>query len=369
TKVTAYGSYSLFGRENTLESNTFRRNLATPRNGFTTVDDIRENDANTDNLNHRFDFNLEYKIDTLNYLKVTPRISFSTTDSRQLSDFRLLRNDTLSSNGLSTDINSSRSPNLGADFLYNHRFAGTRRNLSVSAFFNTSATKSDQDFLNESLEYSYSPIETATELYQRQLIGNDNTSNNININTSFIEPLSKTKSLEFNYEYGYNKISNTRTVLSSTNASVEPLFDSRLSNEYDYSFSTNRLGLNYRVREEKYNYTLGINAQPTVLKGQNVSKGIDTEQKNFNIIPSARFVYKFTKQEQFDVNYWGRNNQPNFFQLQPISDNSNLQNVVTGNPDLKPEFIHSVNAQYKKSDWEKGQLLTLEASYNQTENK
>jgi len=370
TKVTAYGSYSLFGRENILESNTFRRNLATPRNGNVTIDDIREINAETDNLNHRFDFNLEYKIDTLNYLKVTPRVSFSTTDSRQISDFRLLRNDSLSSDGLSTDINSSRSPNLGADFLYNHKFAGTKRNLSVSAFFNTSATKSDQDFLNESLEYSYNPIETATELYQRQLIGNDNTSNNVNINTSFIEPLTKTKSLEFNYEYGYNKISNNRTVLNADFPNSNPVINNDLSNEYDYSFATNRIGLNYRVREEKYNYTFGLGLQPSVLKGD--SPDTDTppvRNTALNIFPAARFQYKFSKSKEFNINYNGRSNQPSYNQLQPVVDNSNPQFPVIGNSELDAEFTNRINLRFNNSNITSGTNFFSNVNFNFTKDK
>jgi hypothetical protein len=87
------------------------------------------------------------------------------------------------------------------------------------------------------------------------------------------------------------------------------------------------------------------------------------------VIPSARLSYKFSNQESFDINYWGRNNQPGFFQLQPISDNSNLQNVVTGNPNLDPEFIHSINAHYKQSDWNAGHVLFANMAYDKTNNK
>jgi hypothetical protein len=80
-------------------------------------------------------------------------------------------------------------------------------------------------------------------------------------------------------------------------------------------------------------------------------------------------VYKFSKQQALQVNYWGRNNQPSFLQLQPITDNSNLQNTLTGNPDLKPEFIHYLNAKYNQSDWNMGHVLHANLSFNKTQDK
>jgi outer membrane receptor protein involved in Fe transport len=80
-------------------------------------------------------------------------------------------------------------------------------------------------------------------------------------------------------------------------------------------------------------------------------------------------VYNFSKQQSLNVNYWGRNNQPGFLQLQPITDNSNLQNTITGNPDLKPEFVHSFNARYNQSDWNMGHVLYANLSLSQTQDK
>jgi hypothetical protein len=149
----------------------------------------------------------------------------------------------------------------------------------------------------------------------------------------------------------------------------DQIFNPDLSNIYDYQFITNRIGMNYRYIGEKLNYTVGVNGQPAVLRGQNLSKDVTTINRTFNVIPSARLSYKFSNQESFDINYWGRNNQPGFFQLQPISDNSNLQNVVTGNPNLHPEFIHSINAHYKQSDWNAGHVLFANMAYDKTNNK
>lgn len=368
-KVTAYGSYSIFGRNNTLESSSLQQNLASEKNGYTTIDDGKETDSKSKNLNHRFDFNIEYKIDSLNYLKVTPRVTFSTTDKTEDGKFSILNNGDLSSDGKYLDLNDSKNPNLGADILYNHRFARTTRNLSLSAYMNTSSSNSNQDYLNRSIKYGNDPITAAQNLYQKQLIENDNTSNNININTSYIEPLSKTKSLEFNYEYGYNKINNDRNVLESKIETDAPAFNADLSNDYKYSFITNRVGLNYRVKQDKISYTLGMGVQPSVLKGESAGKNLYTRNTAFNIYPSARFQYKFSRSKEFNINYNGRSNLPSYNQIQPVVDRSNIQYPVVGNPNLDAEFTNNVNIRFNNSNITSGNTFFTNFNANFTRDK
>lgn len=365
-KVTAYGSYSFFNRNNEVQSSTFQTIFGRDDEQTPTIDDIRETNSESTNLNHRFDFNIEYKIDTLNYLKLTPRVSFSTSDRTENGGFEILRNDIRSSIGDYIDITDSRTPNFGADVLYNHKFAGSTRNLSISAYLNTSTSKNSQDYLNQSLEYN-DPIPAAESLYRKQLIDNDNSSNNVNINTSFIEPLSKTQSLEFNYEYGFNKIDNNRTVFESNDEFVNPTINTTLSNDYVYSFTTNRIGLNYRVRQEKYNYTLGMGVQPSVLKGES---SIGTIRNSaVNIFPSARFQYKFSKTREFNVNYNGRSNQPSYNQLQPVINNANPQYITIGNPGLDAEFTNRINLRYNSSDVASGRSFFSNMNLNFTKDK
>ena len=45
------------------------------------------------------------------------------------------------------------------------------------------------------------------------------------------------------------------------------------------------------------------------------------------------------------MNYSSATNQPSISQLQPVPDNSNSLNIRTGNPDLKPEYNHTLQAQ------------------------
>ncbi|RYE11522.1 MAG: hypothetical protein EOP44_01255, partial [Sphingobacteriaceae bacterium] len=77
----------------------------------------------------------------------------------------------------------------------------------------------------------------------------------------------------------------------------------------------------------------------------------------------------FSRSHSFTLNYDGSNAQPGLAQLQPIRDSSNLQNIVVGNPYLKPSFTNRLNLQYNQFDIASGNSLFTSVSFNETQNQ
>lgn len=351
--------YNFSNRKNTTFSKTISQNFL---ESFTRLENS-ESDNYSDNYSHNFSGNLIYKPDTLNFLKISPRFSHNLNNSDNTSFTDVIQPDLTSIRNNLSGTNSMNA-NLGTYIYYNHRFAKKGRNMSFNGNFNFSNGDNDRNVFND---YLIKQAGGDSTRIQSQLIANSNNNSSLWSNVTYMEPLWKKNFIEFSYSHSR---SNTRTDrITNDIISGNQVFNSDLSNDYEYQFYTHRFGANYRYIADKFNYTLGLNAQPAILKGQNLSRGINTENRTFNFIPSARMVYKFSKQQALNVNYWGRNNQPGFLQLQPIADNSNLQNIVTGNPNLKPEFVHTFNAKYNQSDWNMGHVLYANFSYNQTNDK
>lgn len=190
-----------------------------------------------------------------------------------------------------------------------------------------------------------------------------------NFRTSYTEPLGKTIFLELNYAWNRSGAKTLRDVND-----VDPYTDLETdnfqqSNNYRYTFTTNRIGLNLRSVKKKYNYTVGLLAQPSSLHGLDIGRNISSEKKNFNFIPTARFVYNFAKSHSLSLNYDGNGNEPNFQQLQPVRDSSNLNNIIIGNPNLNSEFTNRFRINYRKSDNSRGNSMFANFSFNQTQNK
>ncbi|NRF41893.1 TonB-dependent receptor [Pedobacter foliorum] len=358
-KLSANASYNFDNSKNNTSSTAHTQNFL---DSYTRLENSRNDNLNK-RFNHDFNGNVEYKPDTMNFFKATPQISYNTNAGSNTGFSAITQND-LVTNRNSNNSNTSSNLFLKVNLFYNHKFAKKGRNFSYWGGGNYS---NGDNFNNVSNDYLISEGGVDSTRLQNQLNNQNNNNLGLYSGFSYMEPLWNKTFIELNYNFSRSATSNirdTRDVVSG-----EEVFNPDLSNNYNYQFITNKVGVNYRYIGDKLNYTLGVNGQPAVLRGQNLSKDVSTMQKTFNIIPSARMVYKFSNQESFEFNYWGRSNQPGFFQLQPIADNSNLQNVIIGNPNLKPEFVNSINARYKQSDWNKGHMLSAGISYNQTGDK
>ncbi|WP_017260099.1 outer membrane beta-barrel protein [Pedobacter arcticus] len=357
SKITAYGSYSFSNKDNTISSKSLQ-DILTQDNTFY---NNNFNNAGSVSNGHRIDFNFEYKIDSLNYLKISPKISYSKNKGDTFTNFDINTQDIVSK-GTSQEFNNYTKPNYGTDILYNHRFGAKARNLSLNASLNSSSNSQNQDYLYNSNDNTPNG---QIDSYQKQLIFGDNKNNNVELKVSYQEPITSTKNLEFNYTYGFARADNDRTVESTKVDGGTPVFDPLQSNQYQFDYITNKFGLNYRVNEKKYNYNVGFSAQPSVLKSNtNVADKSET-----NLFPNARFSYKFSKTRELSFTYDGRSNQPDYSQLQPITDQSNKSVYVTGNPDLRPEFSNSMRLRYANFDFATSNVLFASISYSSTNNK
>ena len=364
TKLSSYGNYSYSDRNNDvlsdqLQQNNFQSSL---------ISTDQTSVKNLINDNHRFNWNLEYKPDSMNFIKFSPSFSYSGTTDAGSSSYIQSDNNRLSSDGTSVNNTVSRNPNFGANILLNHRLKKRGRNLSLFASANNAKTKQEDDQLTQYINYIVNG--GTSTVYRNQELYDNNRNSNINANLSYNEPLSATTNLEFNYNHSTTNYKNQRETFDITPAGLST-YNTSLSNDFDYSFSTNRFGMNYRVNQKKYNYSFGLSAQPNVLEGRSVVMGLTTPNRNtgFNIIPSARYSYNFSRTRAFNANYYGRANEPTYIQLQPTPDISNPQYPVYGNPNLGAEFSHILNFRYNNFNFSSGDVLFFNLTGNYTENK
>ncbi len=362
-KLSSYGSYSFSNRENDVLSNQLLQNNF--QNSLILND--QNNSNNTLSSNHRLNYNLEYRPDSLNFIKISPNFSFSGTESTGFSSYTQLNNAALSSAGVTSSNSASDVPNVGGNLLFNHRFAKRGRNVSVNLSVNNSETDQQRSELNQYTNYTNSGD---TEVYRNQYLDIINRSSNSGANFSYNEPLTRTSNLELSYNFNYTKYRNERQTFDVDQQANRTLNQS-LTNDYDYSFTTNRVGLNYRVNKKKYNYSLGGSVQPTLLSGTAVIGDAFTVYKNtgLNFVPTARFSYNFSRTRSFNASYFGRSNEPSYNQLQPIPDVSNPQYSVFGNPNLNAEFNHRLNLRYNNFEFNTGNVLFTNLSASFTNNK
>ncbi|NCD70812.1 TonB-dependent receptor [Mucilaginibacter agri] len=356
-KVTVYGSYSFSDNTTNTISSTIQNNtsLTNPL-----INNVSSNQTD-EKINHRFNFNLEYKPDTVNYIKFVPSISYAGVNTDQsASSLFSQNNQTVSNYNLLSTLNSS-APNYGANLLYNHRFNSKGRNFSVNV--SAGSARIDQ---TQNPVYTYLAGTATAPL--NQLINTNVRTDTVGTSLSYMEPLGKGSYLELNYAYHHGYTTSDKETDTLTSLNNRNRYD-LLSNSYNYTFVTNRFGLNYRFIQKKYNYTLGIAAQPATLDGNSLTTGEQTHVTTFNIAPTARFIYNFSRSQSLSLNYNGASNQPTYNELQPVTDFSNASYPVQGNANLKPEFNNNLTLRYNQFNFASGNILFTNLTFTKTDNK
>jgi hypothetical protein len=366
-KINVYGSYSFSTRQTDILQTTATQTFF---QGGSFINN-QNNSTTNNNINHRFFFNMEYQIDSFNYLKISPTVTYGLSNSNAISlfDFADAGGDK-TSDGRNKNFTETSTPNISATLLYNHRFRKKGRNISANVSLGTSQNNSDQNVENTTNVLTVNPPGLFSQFQQ---INQANRSKNYGIRLTYSEPLSKTRNLDVALSHNLNYTQNNRQAFDNNPLNPVPLPLPSLSNHFENEFYNNRAGISLRTVTKKYTYTLGLSTQPVVLMGKSLTK--DSAYKTIyrvNVFPIARFTYNFTKTKSFNANYSGNATQPGFNQLQDVLDISNPQFATRGNPALKPAVNHNVNFGYNNFNIVSGRViftnLTLSTIQNQIVN-
>ncbi len=358
-KVKVYGSYSLADNSVYTTSKTVQNNLS---GQFPSIQNS-SNTGNTQDLRHRFKFNVEYKPDTVNYFKFIPTFSYSEVHIDQTFSSRLQAQNissTLISDYTRHLLSHAKEPNFGLSVLYNHRFQKRGRNFNILV---TSGTTTNKDYENPVYTYLAGNANAPVN----QMINTNSRTDSAGLSLSYLEPIGEKSYLEFSYQYhnagtGVDRL--TDTVTNTGNVNRDP----DLSNDYNFNFITNDFRIHYQVIDQKYKFILGLAVQPTLLKGSSSVSAL-TQKNIYNFSPVIHYVYNYSELQALAFDYQGVSNSPAYYQLQPVIDFSEASYPMQGNPDLLPEYNNSFQVRYNKFGDGTGKTFFANLSLTQTKHK
>lgn len=304
--------------------------------------DHSETKQDNERQTHRLTTQIDQKIDSLSSLRFNGNLSFNDNLSTLLSASnqsnsiaslnRVARNTTTNSDAL----------NLQGTLLYRLKFNKRGRFFSTTLNANTNDNNTDADY--RTVTQYLTGVSRADSIFQNTLKTNDRRM--YSVQASFTEPVAKRRYLELNASHretntNYNQLVYDLLVGRSLN--------SRLSNNYRNLYSYNRVGMNYRIAEKEINITGGLNLQQSLLNGRQSAGENKPIKKDFvNLVPTVRMEYDLQNGRNLSVNYEGSVREPSIDQISPITDNSNPRYVSLGNPDLRTEYSHNLNLNYRK---------------------
>jgi len=364
-KFEGNGNYSYGHSSNTSTSNSVQQSF------FSNASTVNNNSNSSGNqaVSHNLNYTVTYNPDKSNTLSLDTRVGYSGSFSTTRNDFTINQSDTLgqkTSMGYSLIQMNSQSPNLGTNLVFVHSFSKVGRILSLNASFDDNRNRQDNNTLNNtSVSLNDSPA-VNTPLHQH--IKNDNTVNNTNIRVTYVEPINKATRILFSGGFISNRNTSQRQTYAIDRVSEASILVDSLSDLYNYSFTTQLAGLGLNGNSKRLDYNLEFSAQPIILSGNSISKNLVITYRSFNIIPSANLVYKFGKTLNVNLNYGATSGMPGIDQLRPVTDLSNPQYPMTGNPNLKPSYTHNFNLSLNKTNLGSGYFVSFNLSGNETQN-
>lgn len=270
----------------------------------------------------------------------------------------LIRQDLQSESGSDT-----KTPALNGNFVWARSMEKPGRSMSAGVVV-SSGINQVQDDLRNKLSYYNRQNQLVKDSIVNRFIDAENRTNLVTADFRYSEPLSADndslvkRNIDFSYFFSMSKTRNSLYTKVDNSIGNSSVVDS-LSSIYSSAFLFQRFAVNYRYQAERLNYSLGLTLQPSQLTGQ--YKGNETKISHFelNLSPIVNLSYNLSNWDNLAFVYSGSSTAPDFYQLQPVPNISNLQNVIIGNPNLKSSFTHSGNLTYQHTDEQTGSTLQL----------
>ena len=401
------GNFSQGGSQSWRNSQNFENATAAYNNSW--------NQSSNDNKGISFNYNVEWRPDTMTNVLIRPNLSWNTSWNRNasesaafsddpyalsanpLEDYALLAKTIGVNHRLGRSHSDSKNFSVGGSIQVNRRLQKAGRNVTLNADAGYGYSTSESQSYSQ-VDYYQILALTGDDSVYHKIQYNDAPSKNRNVSTrlSYTEPIGRQMFLQVSYQYTRRFTDRDRTVSSifdwmedGANMPYEPYKRYGISadnyrqwqgvaapdvDQCNYTTNTyqnHNLRVQYRINRTLYRLTIGANVQPQIsevdyTKG---TKHYDVRQSVVNASPNINFRYMFSRQEQLEFRYNGNTGQPGITDLIPDTlSNADPLNIRLGNPELKPSFTHNMQASYRRSVVDKQRTSALNMSFRTTQN-
>lgn len=248
-----------------------------------------------------------------------------------------------------TDEETELEPNLEYSMTFRREFDSKDHTLTFDLRYqdNTEQEKSNI----EELFYDSEFVATNAVLNQRSL--NNENERQLIAQLDYVRPLGEEGRFELGYRGSVRRIDNDYLVEELTNSIWESM--EGLSNDFNYDEDIHAAYAIYGNKYGKFSFQFGLRAEYSDVRTELIQTNEINDRNYLNLFPSAFFTYDLPAQNSVQISYSRRLNRPRFWDLNPFFSFSDARNFRSGNPNLDPEFTHSMELSHIKY-WDKGSL-------------
>ena len=301
-----------------------------------------ENSSKNTTKDHLFNGKIKIKADSLTEIEILPSYTISETrDSNSLNNSFFTQNNEFNSSSIVNQNHTNEYNSFSTEMRIKREFKKKKRMLKYAFNYTQSENKDIQfnytenqyldtnDIIDQNVNFF-----SDSRRYQSQLL--------------FREPITKKWGIDVEHLYRINLGDQQMATLNIDTISEEYSDTvSIFSNDFNNRKLTNRTGIFYSYRYKKDRLKIGGYVRNVQIENKDFNGNQITDKLNFwDVLPQVIYNHKFNNSQRLRFNYKTNSRQPSINQLQPVQNNSNPNQKVEGNPDLIPDYSHSLSASY-----------------------
>lgn len=351
--ITFEGSYFFNQSHNNNDQEVNRETFLTDETQYYN----QTQDASTDNLNHRLNARMTYKINDKNTLILRPTFSFQNNESNTHT-LGATTNESgeLLNNTENQYLSNNEAYSLSNEMTFQHKFEKIGRSLSWDLTTGTSNTDRKnyyEDFTTDSL------TEYLTDEQQH----------NVKSGITYTEPIWQSGQLSGTYEISYTDRSSDKSTYLQDSETGERRFSQSLSNTFESGYTTHNSSVHLANRAFGKFYDIGLSYQRAILNNDQVYPTAYGFNKSFNsLLPVVMGRVEFKGGGDMFLRYTGSTTAPSVTQLQSVINNSNPLFLSTGNADLSQSYTHSLMLRTRKTNADKNTSFSNQFRVENTSN-
>ena len=291
-KLTLGGNTRYSHSDNDARSKSDRQNILP---GDSSSYDNSEAMSRTKSDNFGVDFRLEWKPDTMTQLIFRPSFSLSHSMNDNFSDATTLDNerDTVNTNK-SNNYSESNGYNLNASIDFSRKLNNKGRVFSATLSGGNSDSYSDGMNRSDIVYFNQTDALKNSIIDQRSRY--DNKGFNYRAYVSWVEPIGHNNFIQATYSISQRKQEALKNVYNQDADGIYNVLDSAYSQSYRNNFISQRASLSFKSQRAKFNYTIGLNLDPSYSSSENFVGDTTLSKitrKVVNLSPMAQFNYMF----------------------------------------------------------------------------
>lgn len=249
-----------------------------------------------------------------------------------------------------TDDEYEREADLEYSLKYKKEFLREKQELVIDVRYEENSEAEGSELLEKIFNSDDSPS-GIPDIKQRS--ENEEGQRTWSIQADYIHPLGKDHQFETGYRSTFRNIQNDYLVEEEGAMGWESL--PGLSNNFNYQENIYALYAVYGNKYGKFSYQAGLRGEYSDVRTELVQTAEINDRQYFDLFPSLHLNYELPKNHAIQLSYSRRITRPRFWFLNPFFTFSDSRNFFSGNPDLDPEYTHSIEFSHVKY-WEKASL-------------